>query len=123
MECGGQCVMMDGAAVMPELCADNWGSLDQVINFALSKCSLPPINSMILMFFLGPTALYGFQHNFGQGTGPVFLYRMKCSGTESSLLRCSHSGIRFNWCGHYADAGVVCPCTLHVYSFLLPYGW
>ena len=27
VECGGQYVMMDGIAVMQELCADNWGSL------------------------------------------------------------------------------------------------
>ena len=27
MECGGQCVMMDGIAMMQELCADNWGYL------------------------------------------------------------------------------------------------
>ena len=61
------------------------------------------------------TALYGYQHNFGRGTGPVYLYGVGCSGTESSLLNCSHSGIRFNWCPHYYDAGVVCPCELDVY--------
>ena len=65
------------------------------------------------------TALYGSQHNFGQGTGPVFLYGVGCSGSESSLLSCSHSGISFNWCSHSADAGVVCPCRLDVYSWLL----
>ena len=27
MECGGQCVTLVGITVMPELCADNWGSL------------------------------------------------------------------------------------------------
>ena len=31
MECGGQCVMMDGIAMMPELCADSWDFLDQVL--------------------------------------------------------------------------------------------
>ena len=61
------------------------------------------------------TALYGYQHNFGRGTGPVYLNYVGCSGTESSLLSCSHSGIGFNWCSHYADAGVVCPCRLDVY--------
>ena len=65
------------------------------------------------------SALYGYQHNFGQGTGPVYLYGVGCSGTESSLPSCSHSGIRFNWCSHYSDAGVVCPCRLDVYPRLL----
>ena len=31
MECGEQCVIMDGIAMMPEFCADNWDFLDQVL--------------------------------------------------------------------------------------------
>ena len=31
MDCGEQCVMMDGIAMMPELCADSWDILDQVL--------------------------------------------------------------------------------------------
>ena len=27
MKCGGQCVMMDGIAVMQQLCADSWGTV------------------------------------------------------------------------------------------------
>ena len=27
MDCGGQCVMVDGIMMMQQLCADNWGSL------------------------------------------------------------------------------------------------
>ena len=77
------------------------------------------LHSLSCYPFLVTSALYGYQHNFGRGTGPVFLNRLRCSGTESSLLSCSHRGIRFNWCGHYEDAGVVCPCRLDVYSCLL----
>ena len=36
MECGGQCVTLVGIAMMPELCADNWGSLDQVLRVMVS---------------------------------------------------------------------------------------
>ena len=72
-------------------------------------------NSVILNSSV-TSALYGYQHSFGQGTGPVYLYGVWCAGTESSLLSCSHSGISFNWC---SDAGVVCPCRLDVYSWLL----
>ena len=51
MECGGQCVMVDGTAVMQQLCVDNWGTLDQVLdNFGLSKIFFPPINSIMLIF-------------------------------------------------------------------------
>jgi len=62
--------------------------------------------------------LYGHQHNFGQGTGPVFLYGVGCTGTESTLLNCGHSGIRFNWCSHSNDGGVVCPCRLYLYVLM-----
>ena len=84
-----------------------------------SKWSLPLINSMPNWNFLVTSVLYGYQHNFGQGTGPVFLYGVRCTGTESSLLSCSHSGISYNWCSHSSDAGVVCPCRLDVYLCLL----
>jgi len=114
-------------------CHSSWDNYDATVvcrqlgfsgsgtNFALCKYSLPPIDSIILNFFLGATALYGYQHNFGRGAGPVFLYGVGCSGTESSLLSCSHGGIRFNWCSHLSDAGVVCPCRLDVYSCLLKF--
>ena len=47
----------------------------------------------------------------GQGTGPIFLDRVKCTGTESSLLGCSHYGIGDTYCSHSNDAGVIClPC-------------
>ena len=32
MECGEQCVMITGIAMMPELCADNWG-MEEVSSF------------------------------------------------------------------------------------------
>ena len=31
MEYGGQCVMTTGISMMPELCADSWGYLTQVL--------------------------------------------------------------------------------------------
>ena len=50
-------------------------------------------------------------HNapFGQGTDPVLLYDVRCTGTESSLLSCSHDGTYLHYCLHSNDAGVVCP--------------
>ena len=36
---------------------------------------------------------------------------MECSGTESRLVDCRHSGIGVHNCGHLEDAGVSCPGT------------
>ena len=35
MECGGQYVMLDGITMMPELCADNWGTVSMQVYKAL----------------------------------------------------------------------------------------
>ena len=45
---------------------------------------------------------------FGQGTGPIWLNKVRCIGNEKSILRCSHQGWGIENCGHTKDAGVVC---------------
>ena len=45
---------------------------------------------------------------FGRGSGGIFLDNVGCTGTESTLLSCSHSGVGVHNCLHTADAGVRC---------------
>ncbi len=45
---------------------------------------------------------------FGQGSGPIFLDDVRCSGFESRLFDCPNQGIEVNNCAHTKDAGVVC---------------
>ena len=45
---------------------------------------------------------------FGQGTGPIQLDNVRCSGSETTLLQCSHGTIGRN-CDHSNDAGLRCP--------------
>ena len=76
---------------------------------------------MTYFIFLFLAALAVIRATFGRGTGPIYLSSVGCTGTESSLVSCSHSGIGVTYCSHYSDAGVVCPsCTLVNLQAIVP---
>ena len=52
---------------------------------------------------------YGYRRYFGQGSGPIWLDNVVCTGTESTLASCGHPGINITRsCDHDEDAGVGC---------------
>ena len=125
VKCGGQFVMMDGTPVMQQLCADSWDFLDQVLICTVlsvklrSLCIGPKIDMCTLVYkhlylnvkwWFSIATLAVSRATFGQGTGPIYLDDVGCTGTESSLLSCSHRGIGvLRRCYHFEDAGVMCP--------------
>ncbi|XP_061299944.1 deleted in malignant brain tumors 1 protein-like [Pezoporus flaviventris] len=50
---------------------------------------------------------YGGAH-FGQGSGPIWLHRIQCNGSEAALAQCLAQPWGTNDCHHGRDAGVVC---------------
>ncbi|XP_037352844.1 deleted in malignant brain tumors 1 protein-like [Talpa occidentalis] len=45
---------------------------------------------------------------FGDGSGPIFLDNVRCTGNETNLGQCQHLGLSVHNCGHHEDAGAVC---------------
>ena len=48
--------------------------------------------------------------HYGQGTGPILLDNLACTGTEYNLTSCSYDSDTSD-CTHYEDAGVHCNTT------------
>lgn len=52
---------------------------------------------------------------FGQGSGPIFLDNLMCTGREARLVDCPHAGFEMNSCNHDQDGGLRCePGMKHI---------
>ena len=60
----------------------------------------------MVLSFLGAQS-FSFSY-FGQGTGPIWLDNVFCSGNEQFLVNCSANTIGNHNCAHYEDASVRC---------------
>jgi len=58
--------------------------------------------------------------SFGQGSGPILLDSVTCSGSESTLASCGHLGVGITRsCNHSEDAGVRCTPAQGLYYAIL----
>ncbi|KAJ8257248.1 hypothetical protein GJAV_G00183560 [Gymnothorax javanicus] len=76
------------------VCDDSWDQNDAQVVCRQLDCG-------------GVVNAHGSAH-FGQGSDPITLDDLHCSGSEASLDQCSHSGFWIHNCGHSEDAGVTC---------------
>jgi len=53
-------------------------------------------------------------NRYGAGSGPVWLDDVRCSGTETYIGDCRHTGWRRNYCGHHEDVSVSCNTTVRL---------
>uniref|UniRef100_A0A8C5ZFB4 SRCR domain-containing protein n=1 Tax=Marmota marmota marmota TaxID=9994 RepID=A0A8C5ZFB4_MARMA len=51
---------------------------------------------------------------FGNGSGPIWLTELACTGEEAYLWNCTARGWGKNNCGHSKDAGVICSGFVHL---------
>jgi hypothetical protein len=97
---------------MLKLCVTSWALHKQVCHYQtlhkLQGYQKPHVP--MLSFFLGAVAIY----TFPGGTGAIHLDDIHCTGRESRLIDCPHSGVGVHNCIHFEDAGVRCvrPCML-----------
>ena len=76
------------------VCNDSWDINDA--NVVCKQLGFPQATQVFV----------GASH--GQGSGPIWMDDVACSGSESLLSECSHSGWGINDCTHSKDASVQC---------------
>ena len=77
------------------VCDDGWSSIDAGV--------------VCRQLGFGSSGIAYNSAYFGQGSGPILLDDVACTGSEYSLTSCSHLGVGITRsCSHFEDAGVRC---------------
>ena len=88
------------------VCDDGWSSSDAYV--------------VCRQLGFGPGGSYFRRAYFGQGSGPIWLDNVQCTGSELTLASCSHLGFNVTRsCSHSEDAGVRCYGTQGKVNWLL----
>ncbi|XP_073669518.1 scavenger receptor cysteine-rich type 1 protein M130-like [Paramisgurnus dabryanus] len=82
------------------VCGDGWDLRDAAVVCREVNC--------------GETVEPAYWAYFGQGSGPITMALVSCSGSESSLKNCRSDDSYIQHCSHSDDAGVICSGELLV---------
>lgn len=66
------------------------------------------LQTMIYVVIRPSTYAYISFYSFGFGMGTIWLDEVGCTGTETVISECDHSGWATHDCSHLEDAGVRC---------------
>ena len=88
--------------------------------YSLLYCVLACSNNICQLQAYTTGVIFYSSAHFGQGTGPILLDNLGCSGSESRLVECSYDSHTAD-CSHSEDAGVRCQgckCPIYLKFFL-----
>ena len=92
------------------VCDDSWGSVDAQVacrQLGYQSTGIELLTAGYYQFLFASAGALAFTNAyFSQGTGPIQLDNVACTGSEPTILQCSH--LTIDNCGHYEDAGIRC---------------
>ena len=62
---------------------------------------------LVALTIIAAASSYNYYYYYGQGTGPILMDDVACTGSESGLINCTYDNNTGD-CSHYYDAGVRC---------------
>ena len=105
------------------VCSSMWGTLNSnVVCKQLGHMELGTmINDLAIITIYTPTGsvTYINASQFGQGTSPILMSGVDCSGQESNLLECLYQPFSNSLCTHYHDVGIKCEGKIIKQTFRL----
>ena len=58
-------------------------------------------------------------NTYGNGTGPIWLDNVHCTGTETHIFDCHHGGWASHNCGHDEDVSIRCAADGNVHCLMV----
>ena len=104
--------MISGTSLMLGSSVDSWISLLQV-RYTVSLCCEAINNIMLCWCFSDSFPV--LRSTYGNGVVPFLLDNVVCTGSESNLLQCAHTGLGEHNCDPSETAGVICEGITDLY--------